>query len=146
MKIEQIVPEDCYPLRLEVLRPKGKTYEYQYPGDHREDTFHFGVMRDGKPIGIASFFANSNASIKSSNPVQLRGMATSSAARGIGAGKALVRFAIGHFREKGHDVLWCNAREGAVDFYKKLGFAVVSDRFDVPVIGPHFVMKTNLIP
>ncbi len=146
MNVEKIRAEDCYPLRLEVLRPKGKTYEYQYPGDYREDTFHFGVMRDGKPICIASFFANSNASIKSSNPVQLRGMATSTAARGIGAGKALVRFAMGHFREKGHDVLWCNAREGAVDFYKKLGFDVVSEKFQVPVIGPHFVMKIDLIP
>ena len=42
--------------------------------------------------------------------------------------------------ESGGAELWCNARLPAVGFYRRGGFEVVSDEFDVPGIGPHVVM------
>ena len=39
--------------------------------------------------------------------------------------------------------LWCNARLHAVGFYERQGWKVEGDEFDVPDIGPHFVMRWN---
>jgi hypothetical protein len=36
--------------------------------------------------------------------------------------------------------LWCNARQAAVPFYAKNGWHVQGQPFDIPKIGPHFVM------
>jgi len=37
-------------------------------------------------------------------------------------------------------VLWCNARVGAVPFYRSHGWEVVSAVFEVPAVGPHHRM------
>ena len=42
------------------------------------------------------------------------------------------------------DVLWCNARVLAVQFYEKCGFKVVGSDFDIRLIGQHFVMYKKL--
>ena len=54
---------------------------------------------------------------------------------------AIVKFA----KEKQARLLWCNARVTAADFYRKLGFEIVSDEFDIPNIGPHYLMKLDLV-
>ena len=56
--------------------------------------------------------------------------------RGVGA--ALLIFAVDALRPA--PLLWCNARIGAVPFYRRLGWRVVSDVFDVPTVGPHVRM------
>lgn len=71
---------------------------------------------------------------------RLRGMATESDVRGSGFGRALLVACIEHVAASGGGELWCNARMGAVDFYRVAGFDVVSEEFDIPGIGPHVVM------
>lgn len=39
--------------------------------------------------------------------------------------------------------LWCNARESAVSFYAKYGWLVEGTPFEIPKIGPHYVMRWN---
>jgi hypothetical protein len=43
-------------------------------------------------------------------------------------------------RENGGRYLWCNARLVAVPFYERLGLEAVGPEFDIPGIGPHYVM------
>ena len=40
--------------------------------------------------------------------------------------------------------LWCNARTPAVGFYQRMGWAVVSDVFEIPTAGPHVRMTKRL--
>jgi hypothetical protein len=40
--------------------------------------------------------------------------------------------------------VWCNARKKAVPFYRNLGFEIISDEFEVPVIGPHYVLYLKI--
>ncbi len=47
--------------------------------------------------------------------------------------------------DAGGTELWCNARMAAVGFYRRAGFEVVSEEFDVPGIGAHVVM-TRPVP
>jgi GNAT superfamily N-acetyltransferase len=62
-----------------------------------------------------------------------------------GIGRALLRVAERELAaEGGPRLLWCNARLGAVGFYERLGWTVVSDVFDIPTVGPHRIMTSVL--
>jgi len=37
-------------------------------------------------------------------------------------------------------LIWCNARASAVGFYQQAGFKTHGSCFEIPGIGPHFVM------
>jgi ribosomal protein S18 acetylase RimI-like enzyme len=42
------------------------------------------------------------------------------------------------------DMVWCNARLGAVDFYKSSGFKITGELFDIEGIGPHYYMYKEI--
>ncbi len=75
---------------------------------------------------------------------RVRGMATATHARGRGAGGAILEALVGHAQGHGAQRVWCNARSPARAFYERAGFDVVSDEFELPSIGPHFVMERAL--
>jgi GNAT superfamily N-acetyltransferase len=121
-------------LRQRVLYPGLPHSKAFYPGD--ETAQHIGAFDDaGSLVGIASLFPREDGSL------QLRGMATAPLARGSGAGRAIVRFAEEHAGQTGTP-LWCNARVRAMGFYEKCGWVVEGEEFDVPDIGPHYVMRS----
>jgi GNAT superfamily N-acetyltransferase len=72
---------------------------------------------------------------------RIRGMATEAHARGGGAGRAVLDALVRHALAEGALRVWCNARVGAVPFYERAGFRVTSEEFELPDIGPHFVME-----
>ncbi len=71
-------------------------------------------------------------------------MATASDWRGRGAGSAVLAAVFDHVAASGGGLLWCNARLGAVDFYKRAGMATTGEPWEEPVIGPHIAMFTNI--
>jgi GNAT superfamily N-acetyltransferase len=71
-------------------------------------------------------------------------MATEPSARRRGVGAALLEACVDHVVAEAPGELWANARLGALDFYVRAGFDVVSDRFDIPGIGPHVVVRRLL--
>jgi hypothetical protein len=48
---------------------------------------------------------------------------------------------VGHALDRGATRIWCNARTPARAFYERGGFRVASDEFELPEIGPHYVME-----
>ena len=142
--VKEITYKDCYDLRLKVLKRKEWDYEYQYSGDDEPTTFHLGVFIDERLATIASFFANTNKQVNARNPIQLRGMATLSDYQGRGLGRLMIQAAIHESKKRNHDILWCNAREEAVKFYEKLGFNISGEKFDIPRVGPHYVMWRSI--
>ena len=75
---------------------------------------------------------------------RVRGMATAPHARGRGAGTLVLEALLRHATTRGARRIWCNARTPARSLYERAGLRVVSDAFEIPDIGPHFVME--LIP
>ncbi len=67
-------------------------------------------------------------------------MATEPDVRGAGFGAALVAACIEHAAAHRGGELWCNARMAAVGFYRRMGFEVVGDEFEIAGIGAHVVM------
>jgi hypothetical protein len=53
-------------------------------------------------------------------------------------------FAVDHARAHGADRVWCNARIAARTLYERAGFQATSEEFNVPEIGPHYVMELRL--
>jgi predicted GNAT family N-acyltransferase len=69
-------------------------------------------------------------------------MATSPEYRGKGVGRAMLGVADDDLVADSSATrqLWCNARTPAVGFYRTLGWAVVSEEFEIPTAGPHVRM------
>src|SRR5262245_38457725 len=138
--VRRITPAKTLPLRQSVLRPGQPVEQARFPSDDDSATAHFGAFRDGELLCIASIFPADFADPPSTPAYQLRGMATAPDARGSGLGTAIVQACIKFALENGAELLWCNARTGAVTFYEKAGFEIVGQEFHIPDVGPHFRM------
>ena len=139
-KVRIITAAETWPLRLAVLRPGRLIEAAQFPGDDAHATRHFGAFRNENLLGIASLYLAEMPEQPGLSAFQLRGMATAPEVRGMGFGRALVDACITFTRENDAQLLWCNARVGAVGFYRKLGFEIVSGEFEILDVGPHFRM------
>jgi ribosomal protein S18 acetylase RimI-like enzyme len=72
-------------------------------------------------------------------------MAATEEDQGKGFGKLLLQKAERILSDKGIQIIWCNARINAMEFYKKLGYQVMGKEFEVAEVGPHFKMYKALI-
>ena len=137
--IDYIATQETLDLRNRVLRDNAGLDKCVFPTDEKQGNFHLGKFIDGKVVSIATFFPEDYEG-RGAGGFRLRGMATDPAFAGRGCGSDLIKFAINELRSANASYIWCHARTSAVGFYKKLGFEVVSDEFEVPEIGPHFNM------
>lgn len=127
-------------LRHVVLRPHQRPEELVYPGDEAPDTVHLGLYVEGQQLGVASLYREARPGSPSPTEWRLRGMAVLAAEQGKGYGAALLQACIEHAAGRGGTRLWCNARTTASGFYLALGFSVEGQEFELPGIGPHYVM------
>ena len=63
---------------------------------------------------------------------------------GQGAGRALLAALEERARASGPRLMWCNARVPAAPFYERLGWSIVSERFEIPTAGPHVKMNKRV--
>jgi predicted GNAT family N-acyltransferase len=145
LTVEEVPAEVTYPLRGAVLRPDGG--EIVWAGDEDPRTFHLAA-RDahGAVVGVVRYSPAACPWREAAAPWQLRGMATEPAVRGSGAGRALVMVGLAAVATRGGDLVWCKARVAAVGFYERMGFAVVTEEFETPGIGPHLGMLRVVTP
>ncbi len=142
--IKFIKVEDLLQIRNEVLREGKLTLdECRFPSDNLPGAFHLGYYANEELACIASFHPQSYEGFTGAG-YQLRGMATAEQYRGKGFGNQLLNFAIVYLRGQKANYLWCNARKKAVQFYLNMGFEIISNEFEVPVIGPHYVMYVKI--
>ena len=142
-EIKKISVEQTYPLRKEVLR-KGMTLSHEMAGDKDAASFHLGLFDNGQLHCIASFMSSEHPDFKGEH-YQLRGMATSEKARGRGYGSLILKAGLNELGKRKANLLWCNAREVALDFYRKLGFKVHGEAFEVPQVGTHYMMYKAVV-
>ena len=147
LEVRAVAASAIRPLRQLVLRPGRPPEESVYPGDDAPATVHLAAYLDGRLVGITSLYREDRPG--DDPPVagwRLRGMASAPELRGRGIGRDLLRRSIEHVARAGGGELWCNGRIPAAGFYAQEGFEVVSDRFDVPGLGPHVVMRRIVDP
>jgi predicted GNAT family N-acyltransferase len=130
-------------LRVAVLRPRHVEMDLRFAGDELPPpkSWHFGAFTgEGEAIGCLTLL---EVPWENQPAFQLRGMAVAAAFRGKGVGTRLLQAAlqaVAEHAEAGRLPWWCNARVTAIPFYRGNGWAVVSEEFDIPDVGPHYKM------
>ncbi len=149
--IHRVGADAVRPLRVTVLRPGMSPLASAYPGDGSPGTGHFAALYGERVAGVATVLAEGVPDRPelaepppSGSAWRLRGMAVEPGHRGQGVGARLLTRCLGHVLDHGGRVVWCNAREAAVGFYRANGWRVVSDAFDLQPSGPHHVMRLDL--
>jgi GNAT superfamily N-acetyltransferase len=132
--IREVPIAQTRPLRQAVLRP-ADTFE-ELAGHESPGAFAVGAF-DGDDLLAVGFVAPEGGP----GAWRVRGMATVPEARGRGIGAGVLDALVTHAAEQGATRIWCNARTPALPLYERAGFEVASDEFELPEIGPHFVME-----
>lgn len=144
VNVKEITTEETITIRHQVLR-QGKPIESCYfEGDNKPSTFHLGLYYYGELIGVATFMKNTHQEFNEKHQFQLRGMAILHQFQGKRLGNVLLEKSIQQLKQLNTDLLWCNARKNATNFYSKFGFNTYGKPFDIPNIGEHYTMFKNI--
>ena len=150
LHVRPITPDEARTVRAPVLRAGRPPETAAMPLDDDPATFHAGAFtEDGQLVSVATVYpeplaealAHAPAGPKRTDPAyRLRGMATLPEAQRRGAGRAVLALCREHVRAHRSAFVWCNARVGALAFYRREGFVSVGEVFEIEGIGPHYVM------
>ena len=144
MDIKVVVAKDIRPLRNLVLRPNLPIETTYYDLDNDIETFHLASIMDNTIISIGTFYPENDIELQTKNGYRLRGMATHPKFRRKSAATKLMKESFVLLKEKKCDILWCNARLVAVEFYKSLGFKITGKIFDIPSVSyTHLTLPTK---
>ena len=105
--------------------------------DRSPTTVHLVLTVDGEVVGCATILEQER---EGGYGYRIRGMAVDEGFRGRGLGRRLIEATqeLARARDTG---LWCNARVGAIPGYLRCGFKQVGEEFELPGIGPHYVLE-----
>jgi GNAT superfamily N-acetyltransferase len=132
--VREITLAETRPLRHAVLR-RHESVE-SLAAHEPSGAFAVGVFDEGALIAVGLVGPDGEP-----GAWRVRGMATAPRARGKGAGTAVLDALVGRAIAAGALRVWCNARTRARSLYERGGFSAVSEAFELPDIGPHFVME-----
>tara|TARA_R100000306_G_scaffold62554_1_gene73212 strand:+ start:9697 stop:10149 length:453 start_codon:yes stop_codon:yes gene_type:complete len=141
--VKQITAAQTYAVRHPVLRAGRPVETCAMPGDDAEDTFHLGLFDAENLIGVVTFM-NAAKPQFTGKQYQLRGMAVLNTYQGKGLGNLLVAEGEARLKAQGYDLLWCNARIKALNFYTRKGFKIEGEPFEIEPIGTHYLLYKNL--
>ncbi|MFT7351031.1 MAG: putative GNAT family N-acyltransferase [Flavobacterium sp.] len=142
---KKISSKDTLLLRNEVLRPGKLREECIFDGDDDLSTFHLGLFLNNKQVGILSVFQSSNLYFSESLQYQLRGMAILNEYRNKSLGAKLIEEAELILSSLNAELIWCNARQTAENFYKKHQYKSYDEYFEIKEIGLHLIMFKKLL-
>ena len=105
--------------------------------DRLSSTVHLVLTMGDQEIGCATIMKEERAG---GFGYRIRGMAVDEEYRGYGFGRRLME-GCQNLAQELQTGLWCNARNNAIPSYVACGFQQVGEEFDIPNIGPHFVLE-----
>ena len=120
--IEQIRLELALRIRHKAMYPDEKPEVVELPDDG--EGIHFGLFDNNQLISVASWFR------RTEKEAQFRKFATLEQFRNLGYGAQLLKYIIDFSKMEGIEILWCNARADALNFYRRLGFKETETKFN----------------
>ncbi len=146
-ELRVVAARETVPLRHAVLRPHQPIEEIYATVDEPPGGHHFAAMiTRGAVIGVASIYHEPPPGIALESAWRLRGMAVRAEHRKLGVGRVLVEATLAAAAKSGATIVWCNARATAAGFYMRCGFEARGAPFDLPGIGPHYLMDRPVNP
>jgi len=132
-------------LRVAILRKDTPATDCNYLEDSYPDVVHFGIIRDGIAIATSSWFMKECPEKPGVIAMQLKGMAVAENLQGVGLGALLIDAGVELANERGATIAWARARDSAMGFYERLGFASTGAGFmDGPTAMPHHIVVRTL--
>ena len=130
MNVEIVDERRTRELRRTVLRPN-LAPDAPLPGDELSGGVHWAaIAADGTVLGTCFVYVDPCPwQPERAAAWHLRQMATADGHRGRGIGGAVLEAALDYVATQGGALLWCNARERAVPFYRRYGFATHAGLF-----------------
>ena len=144
IEIRTITSKETYPIRQAVLRQGKPVSTCVFNGDNLDTTMHLGLYLRKEICGVISIYENKNVNFTEVKQFQIRGMAILEKYQNQGFGQELMLKAEAMISLKKAHLIWFNARESAVTFYKKLGYSVIDKPFIISDIGTHYAMYKQL--
>ena len=141
VQFRRVDVEEILDLRYEILRAGLPRDAAHFPGDNDAATVHLAAKDGAAIIACATVLMNQ---WQDRPACQLRGMAVATTWQSRGIGSRLLDQVHRVAREAGVALLWANARKPATAFYKKHGWEIASEEFEIPTAGPHFKMIRKL--
>ena len=143
LTIKKIKSEETYAVRHPVLREGRPIEDCKFDNDDDPNTFHLGLFIEDELLGIVTYMKSDYEALQG-NQYQLRGMAVLKDCQKRGFGNLLITKGEDIIKQENGTIIWCNAREIAVNFYKKNGFKIIGKPFVIPKIGLHYVMHKSI--
>ena len=140
INIRKIISNDVHLIRISVLRKGKNLISCPFIGDNLSTTTHLGLFIDQKLVGIVSVFKIKHDNFYNSNQFQIRGMAVLDEFQKQGYGALLIKAAEKVIDTSKNALIWLNARELALSFYKKQGYEITGIPFLIENIGIHYTM------
>jgi ribosomal protein S18 acetylase RimI-like enzyme len=140
IEIKKITSTQTIIVRHPVLRYGKPIESCHFEGDDLPTTSHFGLYFEKQLVAIISSFKVQNKLFSEENQYQIRGMAVLDEFQKKGFGEALLNYCENEIKLKKGNLIWFNARKTAVGFYKKSGYKILGDRFEIPDVGPHYIL------
>ena len=142
--VDAVDPSELHDLRRRVLRAGRADAVVANPADADASTRHFAGYLDGRLVVSASFFAEDG--IFDAGARQLRYMATDPSVQGQGLGRAVLEHAERVLYAEGVRLIWANARDSALGFYRRCGWRVVegSEHISEETQIPHTVIVKDI--
>lgn len=144
LRIDSVEASEILEIRLAVLRKGMRIEDCHFEGDNDSSTCHLVAKDHSKAVGCCSLMKKDWSEYENLS-YQLRGMAVLEPHQGRGVGAELLKAAESVVRDKNVELIWFNARIGAVNFYQKFGYEIVSDEFEISGVGPHVKMLKRLL-
>ena len=116
--IEQVFPALTWRIRQLAMYPEKEITDMELAEDW--DGMHFGLYYEHELTAVVSLFI-------SGTTAQFRKMAVLPSDQRKGFGFQLLSYVINYCKEQDIQLLWCNARVDAVEFYKKFGFINIGE-------------------
>lgn len=139
---QPIDPLQSMELRRSVLRPALPPGS-PMPGDDEPGVIHLGAF-DGSTLASACLIFPETCPWQPGRAAwRLRSMATDPGLRGKGFGSLVLDEAERTARTRAAELLWCLARDTAIEFYRRHGWTGHGPVFDTD-LGPHLRMSIEL--
>ena len=111
-----------------------------WPFDEGPDTLHIGGYRAERMVGIATVHRQPMPGSAEPQAWRVRGIAVEHGHRGYGLGGMLLQRCLDHAAVNRAGVVWAHARVGAFGFFRRYGFQRRGEPFELPDIGPLYVV------
>jgi len=140
IEIRKVPVSQIIDLRHRVLRAGLPRESAHFSGD--DSAVHFAALLEGRAVGCCTLMPSRH---EGNAALQLRGMAVEPSLQRSGIGvKLLVEAEIEAKRRK-IKTIWANCRTPAVPFYKRAGWQIISEEFQIETAGPHFKMVWAIV-